>query len=66
MDPTGIVTFRQGDIGEYLREVWVSISDEKCCYLHCVLGGHSFRYLASLSNALRSGNRIRSFKDTLD
>ena len=21
MDPTGIVTFRQGDVGEYLREV---------------------------------------------
>jgi hypothetical protein len=26
MDPTGIVTFRQGDVGEYLREVGVSIS----------------------------------------
>jgi 60S ribosome subunit biogenesis protein NIP7 len=23
MDPTGIVTFRQGDVGEYLREVGV-------------------------------------------
>jgi hypothetical protein len=24
MDPTGIVTFRQGDVGEYLREVCIS------------------------------------------
>ena len=36
MDPTGIVTFRQGDVGEYLREVWVSISDEVAAtYIVC-------------------------------
>lgn len=28
MDPTGIVTFRQGDVGEYLREVRISSSAE--------------------------------------
>jgi hypothetical protein len=35
MDPTGIVTFRQGDVGEYLREVWVSISDEMLLLTLC-------------------------------
>lgn len=32
MDPTGIVTFRQGDVGEYLREVGSATNTAPQCY----------------------------------
>ena len=42
LDPTGIVCFRQADVGEYLREVSPQGSLELDSAADCSIGGYSF------------------------
>jgi hypothetical protein len=62
MDPTGIVTFRQGDVGEYLREVGVSISAEM---LPLTLCARRTPFSLPSFPAWRSGIQIQGLNDTL-
>lgn len=46
IEPTGITTFRQADIGEYLREVMGAGSATSDRIADGVLGGHAFHDLS--------------------
>lgn len=62
MDPTGIVTFRQGDVGEYLREVCISSSAEMSRLTLCIR-----RIRSSLPDCIvkRTAFWLQIFRDTL-